>query len=88
MKIRKLKKLLKRSYFIQFEKETLYASENYKRKFWEKNHKKRSKPIKKFSYIIEGGLDYWGEVEEWFLWNNQHLKEYVKNNKIYKIEME
>lgn len=88
MKIRKLKKLLKQGYSIQFEKEVLYADKNYKRNWWEKDHKKRKKPYKKFSYILQGGLDYWGEVEEWYLWNNRELKEFVKNNKIFKIELE
>lgn len=87
-KYRLIKKKLKQGFHLQFNNCLLYADKNYIRNWWEKDHKKRIKPSKKYSYIVQGGLDYWGEIEEWFLYTNKEIKEHIKNNGKYTLEYE
>ena len=88
MKFGKLKKKLKNGYVAQLENCIIYADKNYIRNWWEKDHKKRIKPRTKYTYMVQGGLDYWGEVEEWYIHTNKELKEFIHNNKILEVRYE
>ena len=81
MRYGKLKKKLKKGYYLQFKGFCLYFSPNIY-KFWLKGKKLRKKPTREYDYVCEGAYDsFICEVEEWKVYSNKAIKEIIKQEK-------
>lgn len=81
MKYGKIKKKLKKGYYLQFKAFCLYFSPNIS-KFWLKGTKAKKKPARKYDYVCEGAYDsFICEVDEWTVYSNKAIKEMLKQEK-------
>lgn len=81
MRYGKLKKKLKKGYYLQFKGFCLYFSLNTY-KFWLKGKKLRKKPTREYDYVCEGAYDsFICEVDEWTVHSNKAIKEMLKQEK-------